>query len=489
MSKYNLDPGVLDDLENERAYAESRDTSARRLKLEKGDKALVRVLPVNLTNDPDRRQWYARVGFHWADRRFVICPRTTQPIFGGDPEAPCPVCDVVEKHLDSRDEAIRKKASMASSFPNWLIYVLVLEIYRRGDDEPTFPPKKDMNVPHSLWLKRPTWLDLSDMFKRSLRRVPDFGILNPLEGYDIMIKKDARGNVTLERAEDPLPIHKGIRSLDEGMEYVDSIFKTIRGEKLTPNNEKELREFARKFADSLEYGDERQEGGRRGRSSVDEDEDADVGRGRRGRDDDNRGGRGEERVPARSARREPEEDRPARSSRIDEDRPARSEPHSDDRGERGSRDDERPARTARRDPDEDPDVDPVISGRDDRRQARAEDYPPERENEPRSRQRDPDADEPPAVRASAPPATRVTPPPASRVTPPPASRRPPPEDPDRNGEDSVAPERHDPAPAVPADQEPTPADELPQVRTTTSPKPTGRLSESLRQSISRLDNR
>lgn len=483
MSKYNLDPGVLDDLENERAYAESRDTSARRLKLEKGDKALVRVLPVNLTSDPDRRQWYARVGFHWADRRFVICPRTTQPIFGGDPEAPCPVCDVVEKHLDSRDEAIRKKASMASSFPNWLIYVLVLEIYRRGDDEPTFPPKKDMNVPHSLWLKRPTWLDLSDMFKRSLRRVPDFGILNPLEGYDIMIKKDARGNVTLERAEDPLPIHKGIRSLDEGMEYVDSIFKTIRGEKLTPNNEKELRDFARKFADSLEYGDERQEGGRqdggrRGRSSVDEDEDADVGRGRRGRDDD-RGGRGEERLTSRS-------------SRIDEDRPARSEPRHDERDERDerrSRDDERPARTARRDPDEDPDIDPVISGRDDRRQAPAEDRLQERENEPRSRQRDPDGDEPPAVRASAPPATRVTPPPASRVTPPPASRRLPPEDPDRNGEDTVAPERHDQAPAVPANQEPAPADESQQVRTAASQKPAGRLSESLRQSISRLDNR
>lgn len=463
MAKYNCDPDILADLDNEREYASSRDNSPRRLKLGKGERALVRILPVNLMADQaERRQWYARVGFHWHDKRMVICPRTTQPIFGGNPDARCPVCDVADKYINDKDEAVRKKASMASTFPNWLVYVLVWELYKKGDDQPTFLSKTDQFVPHSFWLKRPSWLDVSDAFKRSLRRVPDFGILNPLEGYDIMLRKDLRGNLTIQREEDPTPISKSIKTFEDGMAYVDEIFSKVRCERLNPSSDKELLDFSRKLKDSLEFDDEGGRDDRRSRSSADEgDEDAPAPRSRR---DDHGSDEREERPRSRHA--DPDEDAPA------EDRPARgrsvAETREDEPVRRSAREEDPPARS-RREPEEDS----REGSRDRRSQV----------------DRELDAEEPPPpARVTPPPSARtVTPPPASRVTPPPAARavRPPPEDLSKE-DDGVAPERHDPAPPADADDPAL----VPAAETkATQPRPAGRLSDSLRSNIANLDRR
>jgi hypothetical protein len=463
MSKYTYDPDIMADLDNEREYAASRDNSPRRLKLGKGERALVRILPVNLMADQaERRQWYARVGFHWYDKRFVICPRTTQPIFGGNPDARCPVCDVADKYVNDKDETVRKKASMASTFPNWLVYVLVWEFYKKGDDQPTYLSKTDQFVPHSFWLKRPSWLDVSDAFKRSLRRVPDFGILNPLEGYDIMLRKDMRGNLTIQREEDPTSISKSIKTFEDGMAYVDEIFSKVRCERLNPSSDKELLDFSRKLKDSLEFDDDGGRDERRSRSSVDEG-DEDVPRSRR----DDRGGEdGGERPRSRHADPDddtpPPEDRPARGRAVEETR-------EDEPVRRSAREEEPPARSSRK-----TEEDTREDSRDRRSQV----------------DRDLDAEEPPpAARVTPPPSARVvTPPPASRVTPPPAARsvRPPPEDlsKDEDG-DGVAPERHDPAPPAGDTDEPAPAQETKAAQ----PRPAGRLSDSLRSNIASLDRR
>ena len=442
-TKYSVDPGLLEDLDQERAFASSRGNSPARLKLGKGERALVRILPVNLLPDnPERRQWYARTGFHWHNQRPAICPRTTQPLFGGDETAHCPVCEVTERFQNDKDEQVRKMANMASAYPNWLIYCIVWETYAKGSDRPTMPSKELQWVPHEFWLKRAAWLELSETYKRSLKRVPEFGILNPSVGFDVFITKDNRGNVTLRREDDPVPLKKDFeKDFDAGMAFVDAIFAKIKLPQLSPSTEKQLRDFAIKVEDSLTAEDT---GRGRGRSDVDE-----------GDDEPRRGG----------------------SSRRDES-------SDQDSGRRGS---------SRRDPD-DADQDEQPDGIRERRQVAAA---PDEEAPSRGGHEHLDGDPedggqeeaPPPVRSSpAPRASSNPPPPTRTVAPPPAQalrspapRRaaPPPEDTGNTDSDDVPPETHDAAP--PAEPEPT-AQSGGEHRAA----PTGRLSSALRNNIQRV---
>ena len=354
----SIDPDILNELEQERTYARSGGSNTARLKIENECGALVRFLPVRMGSN---KSWFARVGLHWIGRRPVVCPRTTSPAHGGDPDAPCACCSAVEKLSQARSKEVQTIANKSNAWPQWLTYVLLFETIDR-DNRALAAPKHEMWTPHEFWMPKTGWLEFSATWKRQMDR-NNVDILDPELGFDVLVTKSKRGDFKFELdKQGPIVDKKGA----ELQAFVDKLcsFKPVD---CNPASSAKLDEAAMKLED-LAYGR---------RETTD----------RRGDD--------------RSSRRVDDDDLvERRSSRFDPDEEDRAEMQAPRRAETRR---EEPVRESRRVEEAPP--------------ARREEPPAVRREEPPARR----VEEPPPARREEPPARRVEPPPARRGVLPPES--------------------------------------------------------------------
>jgi hypothetical protein len=308
----DVDREIIAALDEEREYANSQARYSNRLQLDRGDTVLVRFLPVQMGR---RKQWYLRVGRHWINRRPYFCKQVSSIDAGGDPNYACPLCDMCEQHMQNTDDDISNAAFRASANAQWMLYCIVWQRGERGHD-PSPVPRSELYVPYEIWLTRDAWLELSAIFKRSLRPQGSvLSILDPNHGSDIWINKDKRGVLHFQK-NDPQPIaDKDAEQLMEKIVAKVRIqeFRAITGEKMEDALDKLedaiLRPSRRRDRDDDDRGgrgrgdDDRRLGGR-GRPA----EDDQGGYDDRGRGDDRRGeDRGQDRSRGEDRRGEREE--------------------------------------------------------------------------------------------------------------------------------------------------------------------------------------
>lgn len=451
--RHNIDPEDLDELRKERKIAQSFSGGNSRLELEPGESALIRVLPAEFG---ERRSWYARISQHWVSKRPYICPRMTAPAMGGDPDKECPICDRINRMLESRTESIRSAADRAREGPRWLVLAIVWEITDvKGKVKNT--TEDERKVAKKIWLNREGFLELSQLFQDRLAK--DCDMLDPETGFDIILSRSKNKRQSVKR-EDPAPIFKGM-SREQLLATADKMWRAVdtRRDIMMPTLEK-LDEAALKLSD---------------RSDMDENSDEDDRRS--SRDTENRRGGSSRRDEAPSGQRggedrrggsDPRGDRPEGSDRRSDSQDRREPlPETDRRSDREAphaapadsrrseaasrRADPAPAEENRRErvaepaPSEDRRASAPQEER--RRSSRADDdagldRSQTRDTESRvERRSDPDPKDDPSRAATR--DRRLDPPPSGR-------NRPPPEDDGHEGDPS--PERRDPAP---------PADDIP----------------------------
>ncbi len=461
----DVDREIIAALDEERDYANSQARYSNRLQLDRGDTVLARFLPVQMGR---RKQWYLRVGRHWINRRPYFCKQVSSIDSGGDPNYACPLCDMCEQHMQNTDDDISNAAFRASANAQWMLYCIVWQRGERGHD-PSPVPRSELYAPYEIWLTRDAWLELSAIFKRSLRPQGSvLSILDPKDGSDIWINKDKRGVLHFQK-NDPQPIaDKDAEQLMEKIVAKVRIqeFRAITGEKMEDALDKLedaiLRPGRRRDRDDDDRGgrgrsdDDRRLGGRGRPAEDDQGGYDDRGRGGsddRGRDDSRRGDdrgqdrpRGEDRRDRgereerggdrRDDRRSGDGERTERRDTGAEPRgESRSEPRGESRGEDrgGGRDDDRGRGDGRKRIERD---------------GRGRAIDPIHDDEGRGGEGEPESGEgdepPPAVHASPPPSM------GRRGPLPPAPAR------GRIAEDAedVPPERRDPAPPAARDAPP-----------------------------------
>lgn len=281
----NVDADILAILDEEREYATSQARFSMRLQLERGDTALVRFLPVQMGA---RKLWFLRVGRHWINRRPYLCKRTSSPDIGGDPDYACPLCEMCEEHLQSRDEDTANAAFRATANPQWVVYCVVWERGERGRD-PRPVPRSELYVPYETWVTRDAWLELSAIMKRSQHKgeLP-LGILDPERGCDIWMTKDKRGVLHFDK-QDSQPIDdkdpKGLMA---------KILSKVKLQEFRPVSGVKMDEALDKLEDAILGGGRRRREGGEGEGRRDGRGEADDYPERRGRGHGYEPGEGEE---------------------------------------------------------------------------------------------------------------------------------------------------------------------------------------------------
>lgn len=288
-----LSPEFLGELESERNYSNNLYTRTPRIKLEKGESCLIRVLPVAMGKSGS---YTARIAQHWMNKKPVVCPRFTHPDFGGDPKAHCPACETTDEAYDlSTTDEERQFAKDCSVKVKWLSWCLLFEHDNGRKVEVMQPP--EVWVPHEFSMSKTTFDELSILVQRSARSADNpLGILDFERGCDLWVTRAANNTYRLDKADSgPTPIATVDGKFNALVEQILSECKTPT---VHVASQEALDNFALKFADAL--------------ASL-------SGRGRRGA---------------------------GRSSRGDEDSP-RSR-RGDDGGDRSSRDDDGDAPATRR---------------------------------------------------------------------------------------------------------------------------------------------
>ena len=473
----------------------------KRIKIPLGHAWLMRFLPVELG---PRKSFFARVANHWVNRRPIPCRRHTHPDFGGDPHAPCAMCDASEELNGHGSQRISSIGYGARSISQWVLFALVFE---KDDGERSDVIKApDMWDAHEFQITKNSFEDLLSIFRKGTRRCP-LSILDLVQGQDIWVTQKKTG--IRFAPEMPSAI---TNNQDKMQSIVDKIWSGIKFQEPKFLSSRELEDAADKLRDSAEdagrgRGDDRDRG-RRG-----EDEVEDYGRGRRddrgrGRDDD-RGSRGRDDDRSRGGY-DSEDDAPRgrrgddapRSRRGEDDDAPRGRRGDDEDAPRGRReeeprgrhDDEDDAPRGRRERDAD-------SGRDDR--GREDDDRGSRgRSDDRGRGEDDNEERsaPSASRRSMTPPSvsqtpRQAPPSASKTLPPPPARG------GTNGaqeqsiddDEAIPEERRDPAPPEsmpePEPEAQAPADAPPPVAAAGATPSAPRLSQRIRSGINSLDTR
>ena len=439
---HELDPDLRAAIDEERGLASASQNKYKSLKLERGESALARFLPVQLG---PRKTWFARIARHWVGKHPYTCIRQTSVDFGGDPKAACPLCEIEQKYAQSRSGASKKAAQRIGAYPKWLTYLFVWEITdSRG--RVTATANDERYVPNEWWLSRDAFMEITRIYDRSLRspNATAYGCLDPVSGTDFTISRDLRTYKYMR--EDPVPIIAD-KSADDIFDIIDAAMAKTKLPELPTDDE--LYEAAQKAEDFIVSA--RDEGGSYG-----------------DRDDD---------------RRRPANDEPSRRTVSRREAPAHGEEDFDQqeapppsRRPVSSRQPEAEAGSSRRTVSRQP----VDEGAAQPPSRRAREPEPTREVSRREAAPEPAARETPTPsRREAPP-----PPPGRRENPPPPpSRRAPPAAPESgqvsdDGEE-LPEERNDPAPPEPApvqDQEAPPPVSVPQRR----------LSANLRSSVARI---
>ena len=104
---------------------QAKKTTYRTVKVELNDSWLVRFLPYQFVQpgqpSTSSAPFWLCTANHWILKRPYFCPRHSSPLAGGDPDAPCVLCDETEAMAESPDKAVRDAGFSASANKQWTI--------------------------------------------------------------------------------------------------------------------------------------------------------------------------------------------------------------------------------------------------------------------------------------------------------------------------------------------------------------------------------
>jgi hypothetical protein len=199
----NYGDDILDDIDKERkALSAKRDDNNVKLDTD-GDTWLLRFLPAHLGMG-ERKRFYAPIAQHWVNKRPHFCARVTPPECGGDPDAPCGLCDLSEEIRSSYENTNRDLSSFgykAGASKQWLTYALVWSKENKGQ-EPWTAEGDERWQPYRFWLNKTNFDDLLEYYRRFLQKRPDnkYSILDPEIGVDFIVKR-ANNKISLQKDE------------------------------------------------------------------------------------------------------------------------------------------------------------------------------------------------------------------------------------------------------------------------------------------------
>jgi hypothetical protein len=412
MSERHMSPDELDEiakLDEEQAFINSTSRQYRRVKIEKGDEWTVRFLPMEFG---PKKWFYQRIAFHWIAKRPIYCHRNTAIECGGDPDFQCLLCSEAERLNGSKNSKVATAGMRAFANPQYLVYCCVFEKFAKGDSD-VYKGKekwKAWEFPMTKW----TFADFIALYRRSLKRKPDKGFMNLVNGNDIVISFPGR-NMQFE----PLETQAIAETSDpeKFQKTIETIWASVQMPNFREPSEEDMEKAVEKLNESARFG---------GGTSTSSDRSSSR---RRSSEDDFQDEDPPDDRPRRRAADEPEaetDDQPRR-------RHVEAESETEDRPRRRSAEDE-PANE-----DDEPrrstPVAPKIS-------AKSAVTPSSM-----------------ASARSAPPPSRSAPPPPARASaapPPPAAKAAPKIGPAQSSiedEDNVADEDRDPAPPIEAPQD------------------------------------
>ena len=347
----NINPDILAMFEEENTYIKNSGKNyAKRVKLEEGESWLLRFLPAKLG---PRQAPFARIAFHWFNKRPTLCIRETGEDFGGVRDGKCPLCALAEQLNDSDNQAVSSLGYKTMANPQYLTYALVFE-KDDGKHAPEVIKGAERWEPYEYLMNKTVFQEFYGFYRKGLTRSEN-SILDVKTGSDFWVMQQKRG-VKLDRQEASPLVSSKDPARDE--QLIEEILSKIKMQKQRVPDEKVYREMIAKIKEAAAGLDDSYSSPRRSRYTD---------------DDDDRSA-----PPERSSRRGYEEDdapaKPVRSSRVEEEiPPARSrssrpvesgeedyaprraashpaKPDIDDRDADGERDDAPPARVERAEP-------------------------------------------------------------------------------------------------------------------------------------------
>jgi len=233
-----LAPNFLAYLDVEMQFIHARNFhSVRRVNFERVNEAwLVRFLPVGLGAG---NLWFVRNGQHWLNQASIVCPQCVSPDFGGDPNAPCPVCELAQALKAQNDDGVRTFGFNLRARITYLTYCLVYEIDPgRGDTQ--LMSESEILKPWEFQLDTTGFVDLAHYFRRGVTPKRPYSILDLENGNDFWATMTTKG-VRLDRQE-PAPILDSAGEAHEAK--IAQMFSAITQPKMKVPTLKELEAFA-----------------------------------------------------------------------------------------------------------------------------------------------------------------------------------------------------------------------------------------------------
>lgn len=245
-----ITPDFLATLKEEEHHTQSSKRGDRRVKLERGKTWKIRFLPAQLG---PRKTWYARISRHWVNFKPIVCPVSTHPDFGGDPDAYCPACEMSKVLNDSADEAVSKFGWNSRATDQWLTFCIVLD--QDGEEV----NGNELLNPWELWHYVNTWEELKGFFKGSYTKRNMLSVLDYKLGNVFSITKTAKG-ARLDKL-DQCPIFD---DTDPNFEsYIERLEASIKMPKIIIPTQQQIEAFAAKMEEAAYKGDSGEKKGRR----------------------------------------------------------------------------------------------------------------------------------------------------------------------------------------------------------------------------------
>ncbi|MCX6924621.1 MAG: hypothetical protein NT154_15605 [Verrucomicrobia bacterium] len=303
-----VDPKLLAAMKAEDLFIRSQQRGARRIKMEKEDKIVVRILPARLGPE---HMWYARVAKHWLNKVPITCPRLTGEDFGGNPEVECPVCLLANKLNDDRDKDVSGFGWRMMASPQYLTYCLLWQ--KNGADQ----PMSEIIIPYEFGLQKATWQELYEFYLAGLDQAPD-SVLDYREGNDFRVIRTTKGTRLYQLKSTP------IFDVDDPQfeNYIKKIEAAMKDPKVQIPTADELDAFAEKVQEEAEklHRHRGDDDDNRSRSHAARDQEQDAPRGHRARDEDEEGAPRSRRAPVGAAAEDDDD------SDLGPQRPARRTP-------------------------------------------------------------------------------------------------------------------------------------------------------------------
>jgi hypothetical protein len=268
--------------EEREAIAKDSKRSAY-VKIPKKHTWLLRFLPVKLGQ---RKLFYARLARHWINKKAYYCPRNTSPEWGGNPEAHCPICDVVDAYAQGASESVKNVLWRATANASWLTYCLVVS---REDDRGNVDnaSSSDRWIPHEFWLPRTAFERLMLIVRRGLDKEKPRNYIDLRRGCNFLAYNPGPGGKGIEFTRDDI---SPIVDTDDQVKFdkiVNKIMSAVNDPKVTFLKKAELQDMADKLEEEIKIVSRRSgdddgddDGYRAQRRPVDDDEDAPTRRRR-----------------------------------------------------------------------------------------------------------------------------------------------------------------------------------------------------------------